>query len=73
VLAGGYLCWQTIGIRGPYGAKETARQGTPYSIFLVWLAVIIVSISFAVDIVGTWEGMLWAGTGIVTCSLTGYR
>jgi uncharacterized membrane protein YjjP (DUF1212 family) len=53
--------------------KNLRDKEPPYSIFLVWLAVIIVSISFAVDIVGTWEGMLWAGTGIVTCSLTGYR
>jgi uncharacterized membrane protein YjjP (DUF1212 family)/uncharacterized membrane protein YjjB (DUF3815 family) len=39
----------------------------PYPPFLNWLGVVIVSIGFAVDIVGTWEGMLWAGiTGIVT-------
>jgi uncharacterized membrane protein YjjP (DUF1212 family)/uncharacterized membrane protein YjjB (DUF3815 family) len=39
----------------------------PYSPFLVWLGVVIVSVGFAVDVVGTWEGMLWAGiTGMAT-------
>jgi len=39
----------------------------PRSPFLVWLGVVIVSIGFAVDIVGTWEGLLWAGiTGMAT-------
>jgi uncharacterized membrane protein YjjP (DUF1212 family)/uncharacterized membrane protein YjjB (DUF3815 family) len=39
----------------------------PYGPFLVWLGVVIVSIGFAVDIVGTWEGLLWAGiTGMAT-------
>jgi uncharacterized membrane protein YjjP (DUF1212 family) len=47
--------------------KNLRDKEPPYSIFLVWLGVVIVSIGFAVDIVGTWEGMLWAGiTGIVT-------
>jgi uncharacterized membrane protein YjjP (DUF1212 family) len=47
--------------------KKLRDKEPPYSIFLVWLGVVIVSIGFAVDIVGTWEGMLWAGiTGIVT-------
>jgi uncharacterized membrane protein YjjB (DUF3815 family) len=33
----------------------------------VWLGVVIVSVGFAVDVVGTWEGMLWAGiTGMAT-------
>ena len=39
----------------------------PYPPVLNWLGVVIVSIGFAVDIVGTWEGLLWAGiTGTVT-------
>jgi uncharacterized membrane protein YjjB (DUF3815 family) len=39
----------------------------PYSPFLVWLGVVVVSVGFAVDIVGTWEGLLWAGiTGVAT-------
>jgi len=39
----------------------------PYPPFLNWLGVVIVSIGFAVDVVGTWEGMLWAGiTGMAT-------
>jgi uncharacterized membrane protein YjjB (DUF3815 family) len=47
--------------------KKLDDKEPPYSPFLVWLGVVIVSIGFAVDIVGTWEGMLWAGiTGIVT-------
>ncbi|WP_299482210.1 threonine/serine exporter family protein [uncultured Roseibium sp.] len=42
----------------------------PYSAFLVWLGVITVSAAFAVDIVGTWEGILFAcltamATGVV--------
>ncbi len=54
---------------------STARQALenlhdkepPYSPFLVWLGVVVVSVGFAVDIVGTWEGLLWAGiTGIAT-------
>jgi uncharacterized membrane protein YjjP (DUF1212 family)/uncharacterized membrane protein YjjB (DUF3815 family) len=39
----------------------------PYPPILNWLGVVIVSIGFAVDVVGTWEGMFWAGiTGIAT-------
>ena len=39
----------------------------PYPPILNWLGVVIVSIGFAVDVVGTWEGMLWAGiTGLAT-------
>jgi uncharacterized membrane protein YjjP (DUF1212 family)/uncharacterized membrane protein YjjB (DUF3815 family) len=49
-------------------ALETLhKKEPPYSPFLVWLGVVIVSIGFAVDIVGTWEGLLWAGiTGMAT-------
>ena len=47
--------------------KELGGKEPPYSPFLVWLGVVIVSIGFAVDIVGTWEGLLWAGIpGTVT-------
>ena len=43
------------------------KKEPPYPPFLNWLGVVIVSIGFAVDVVGTWEGMLWAGiTGIAT-------
>ncbi len=39
----------------------------PYSPFLIWLGVVIVSMGFAVDVVGTWEGVMWAGiTGLFT-------
>jgi uncharacterized membrane protein YjjP (DUF1212 family)/uncharacterized membrane protein YjjB (DUF3815 family) len=47
--------------------KTLHDKEPPYSPFLVWLGVVIVSVGFAVDIVGTWEGMLWAGiTGMAT-------
>jgi uncharacterized membrane protein YjjB (DUF3815 family) len=47
--------------------KALGDKEPPYPAFLVWLGVVIVSIGFAVDIVGTWEGMLWAAiTGTVT-------
>jgi uncharacterized membrane protein YjjP (DUF1212 family)/uncharacterized membrane protein YjjB (DUF3815 family) len=43
------------------------KKEPPYPPFLNWLGVVIVSIGFAVDVVGTWEGMLWAGiTGLAT-------
>jgi uncharacterized membrane protein YjjP (DUF1212 family)/uncharacterized membrane protein YjjB (DUF3815 family) len=43
------------------------KKEPPYPPFLNWLGVVIVSIGFAVDVVGTWEGMLWAGiTGMAT-------
>ena len=46
---------------------ELAGKKPPYGPFLVWLGVVIVSIGFAVDLVGTWEGILWAGiTGMLT-------
>jgi len=49
-------------------ALETLhKKEPPYPPFLNWLGVVIVSIGFAVDVVGTWEGMLWAGiTGMAT-------
>jgi uncharacterized membrane protein YjjP (DUF1212 family) len=47
--------------------KALHDKEPPYSPFLVWLGVVIVSIGFAVDVVGTWEGLLWAGiTGMAT-------
>jgi uncharacterized membrane protein YjjP (DUF1212 family)/uncharacterized membrane protein YjjB (DUF3815 family) len=47
--------------------KNLHDKAPPYSPFLVWLGVVIVSVGFAVDVVGTWEGMLWAGiTGMAT-------
>jgi uncharacterized membrane protein YjjP (DUF1212 family) len=47
--------------------KELGDREPPYPPFLVWLGVVIISIGFAVDIVGTWEGLLWAGiTGTAT-------
>ena len=47
--------------------KELTSKEPPYGPFLVWLGVVIVSIGFAVDVVGTWEGLLWAGiTGMAT-------
>jgi uncharacterized membrane protein YjjP (DUF1212 family)/uncharacterized membrane protein YjjB (DUF3815 family) len=43
------------------------KKEPPYPPFLNWLGVVVVSIGFAVDVVGTWEGMLWAGiTGMAT-------
>jgi uncharacterized membrane protein YjjP (DUF1212 family) len=47
--------------------KDLHDEKPPYSPLLVWLGVIIISIGFAVDVVGTWEGMFWAGlTGVAT-------
>ena len=47
--------------------KKLAVKEAPYPPLLVWLGVVIVSIGFAVDVVGTWEGLLWAGiTGLAT-------
>jgi len=47
--------------------KTLHDKEPPYPPFLNWLGVVIVSIGFAVDVVGTWEGMLWAGiTGMAT-------
>jgi len=47
--------------------KSLHEKEPPRSPFFVWLGVVIVSVGFAVDIVGTWEGMLWAAiTGAVT-------
>lgn len=41
--------------------KRLGDKEPLYPPFLNWLGVVIVSIGFAVDIVGTWEGLLWAG------------
>lgn len=50
-------------------ALESVRhREPPYATFAVWLGVIIVSAGFAVDIVGTWEGVLYA---CVTAMATG--
>jgi uncharacterized membrane protein YjjP (DUF1212 family)/uncharacterized membrane protein YjjB (DUF3815 family) len=47
--------------------KDIHDLKPPYSPPMVWLGVIIISIGFAVDVVGTWEGLFWAGiTGIAT-------
>lgn len=47
--------------------RKLGDKEPPYPPFLVWLGVVIVSIGFAVDVVGTWEGLLWAGfAGILT-------
>lgn len=47
--------------------KKIGDKKPPYPPFLVWLGVVIVSVGFAVDVVGTWEGLLWAGiTGLAT-------
>ena len=47
--------------------KALHDKEPPYPPFLNWLGVVIVSIGFAVDVVGTWEGILWAGiTGMAT-------
>jgi len=47
--------------------KTLHDKEPPYPPFLNWLGVVIVSIGFAVDVVGTWEGLLWAGiTGMAT-------
>lgn len=48
--------------------KKLRAQKPPHSAFLVWIGVILISIGFAVDVVGTWEGMLWAG---ITALATG--
>jgi uncharacterized membrane protein YjjP (DUF1212 family)/uncharacterized membrane protein YjjB (DUF3815 family) len=47
--------------------KELSVKEGPYKAWLIWLGIIIVSMGFAVDVVGTWEGVLWAGiTGMFT-------
>jgi len=47
--------------------KSIQDKEPPYGPLLNWLGVVIVAIGFAADIVGTWEGLLWAGiTGTVT-------
>ncbi len=47
--------------------KTLHDKEPPYPPFLNWLGVVIISIGYAVDIVGTWEGLMWAGiTGMVT-------
>jgi len=48
--------------------KNLKEKDPPYPPFLVWLGVIIISVGFAVDIVGTWEGLLWAA---ITAMATG--
>lgn len=48
--------------------RELKEKEPPYSPFLVWLGAIIISVAFAVDIIGTWEGMLWGG---ITAMATG--
>jgi len=48
--------------------KNLHKKEPPYPPFLVWLGVIIISVSFAVDIVGTWEGLIWGG---ITAMATG--
>lgn len=47
--------------------RELEQRKPPYSIPLVCLGVIVVSMAFAVDIVGTWEGVFYGGlTAIAT-------
>jgi len=47
--------------------EDLANREPPYGPILVWLGVVIVSIGFAVDVDGTWVGLLWAGiTGMAT-------
>lgn len=47
---------------------ELKSSKPPYSSFLVWLGVVSVSAAFAVEVVGTWEGILF---GILTGMATG--
>lgn len=44
------------------------NKKNPYPPVLVWLGVVIISVGFAVDVVGTWQGLLWAG---ITATVTG--
>lgn len=44
------------------------NKKNPYPPILVWLGVVIISVGFAVDVVGTWQGLLWAG---ITATATG--
>jgi len=57
-----------LGVAEARKALEALHEKEPpYPPILNWLGVVIVSIGFAVDVVGTWEGMLWAGiTGMAT-------
>lgn len=48
--------------------KKLKKKEPLYPPFLVWLGVIIISAAFAVDVVGTWEGLLWAA---ITAMATG--
>jgi len=47
---------------------ELSKKEPPYSPLMVWLGVILISVGFGGDIIGTWEGMLWAG---ITAMATG--
>jgi uncharacterized membrane protein YjjP (DUF1212 family) len=47
--------------------KGLQGKEPPRSPFLVWIGVVIISMGFAVEVTGTWEGLLWAAiTGMAT-------
>ncbi len=47
--------------------KGVKERKPPYPPLMVWFGVILLSAAFAVDIVGTWEGVLFAGvSGMAT-------
>jgi uncharacterized membrane protein YjjP (DUF1212 family) len=49
------------------GLENLKKKEPPRSPFLVWLGVVVISIGFAVEVTGTWEGLLWAAiTGMAT-------
>ena len=52
----------------PEALKKLKKKKPPYTSFLVWLGVVTISVAFAVDIVGTWKGLLWGG---ITAMATG--
>jgi uncharacterized membrane protein YjjP (DUF1212 family)/uncharacterized membrane protein YjjB (DUF3815 family) len=49
--------------------KSIHEKKPPYSPLLVWLGVVVISLAFAVDLVGTWEGVLWAGITAIPTGL----
>jgi len=47
--------------------KDLHGKEPPRSPFLVWIGVVVISVGFAVEVTGTWEGLMWAAiTGMAT-------
>jgi uncharacterized membrane protein YjjP (DUF1212 family) len=47
--------------------KGIHEKKAPYSPLQMWFGIITIGVGFSMDIVATWEGLIWAGiTGMVT-------